>query len=166
MGICGGNPYHRIGAAEMETKTAGKIRSLYRYPEKKQPAVQEGCLILEENLGIRGDCHSDGSDRQISLLDVSAKAWMESQEIKGFCFTKFKENILLEDSDIPQWKPGIHIKAGTAELVITKIQKHCYPEMCNIAKSGCICRLQGSSCFARVVRSGIMKVGDKIEMEE
>ena len=72
------------------------IKALFRYPEKKKPAVCEKELILKESFGIEGDHHADGGERQISLVTVSEKEWMNQQEIKGFCFKKYKENILLE----------------------------------------------------------------------
>ena len=146
----------------MKTQEQGKIRALYRYPQKGQPPVSEKTLTLEKDTGILGDCHSDGSDRQISLLDAIAREWMQVQETEGFCFKKFKENILVEGVDIRNWKPGTHVRVGTAEVEITIVQKHCYPELCTLAQEGRDCRLQGSCCFARVVESGTIKAGDKI----
>ena len=62
------------------------IKALWRYPEKKAPAVQEKELILKEGFGIEGDHHADGGDRQISLLTVAEKEWMSKQENKGFLY--------------------------------------------------------------------------------
>ena len=74
-------------------KYDGSVVSLKRYPEKKMPPVVEEELHLVENQGIVGDFHGDGKERQISLLTLEEKEWMEAKETKGFCFKKYKENI-------------------------------------------------------------------------
>ena len=58
------------------------IKALWRYAEKKAPAIQEKQLLLKEGYGIEGDHHADGGDRQISLLTVAEKEWMQKQSGK------------------------------------------------------------------------------------
>ena len=98
----------------MEFINGGKIVSLMRYPEKKAPAVVEKELILKQDFGIEGDHHADGGERQISLLTLKEKEWMQNQEVKGFCFKKYKENILLDGISLSECKKGDLIKCGDA----------------------------------------------------
>ena len=134
------------------------IKALFRYPEKKKPAVSENELILKESFGIEGDHHADGGDRQISLITVSEKEWMEQQEIKGFCFKKYKENILLDEFSLAECKEGDLLVCGEAVLEFTSSIKSCHPELCRLAVEG-KCILAGSSRFAKVVCGGIIKEG-------
>ena len=134
------------------------IKALFRYPEKKKPAVAEKELILKECFGIEGDHHADGGDRQISLVTVSEKEWMEKQEIKGFCFKKYKENILLDGVSLADCKEGDLLAMGDAVLEMTGSFKSCHPELCQLAGEG-KCILAGSSRFAKVVCGGIIKEG-------
>lgn len=135
---------------------AGKITALYRYPEKKSPYIEEQTLILKKDRGIQGDCHADGGERQISLLTVAEKNWMEAQEEKGFCFKKYKPNLLLEDVCLQECKPGDRLKCGEAEIELTGRMKSCYPELCKLASSDAACILAGSVRFARVIKEGII----------
>ena len=41
-----------------------------------------------------------------SMIAFMKKEWMEQQEIKGFCFKKYKENILLEGVSLSDCKEG------------------------------------------------------------
>lgn len=134
------------------------VNALFRYPQRKAPAVREERLILEEDLGIKGDCHADGGKRQISLMTVQEKEWMEKQEIKGFCFRKYKENILLDGGYLRQCGPGNLLKFDEAVLELTDSMKHCHSELCELAAEG-KCILAGSSRFAQVKKSGIIQQG-------
>ena len=134
------------------------IKALFRYPEKKKPAISEKELILKEDFGIEGDHHADGGERQISLVTVSEKEWMAQQEIKGFCFKKYKENVLLDEFSLADCKEGDLLVCGDAVLEFTSSIKSCHPELCRLAESG-KCILAGSSRFAKVVRGGIIKEG-------
>ena len=140
------------------------IKSLCRYPEKKVPAISEQQLILKEGFGIEGDHHADGGDRQISLLTVQEKEWMKAQKVQGFCFKKYKENILLDEVDLSCCKKGDLILCGEAELELTESIKSCHPELCRLAGDGS-CILAGSSRFARVKKGGTICVGMQAEVK-
>ena len=144
-----------------EFTNIGKILSLMRYPEKKAPAVAEEELSVVPNFGIEGDCHADGGERQISLLTVQEKEWMRDQEVKGFCFKKYKENILLDGIALSNCKQGDLLTCGNVILELTSSIKSCHPELCKMAdERNCI--LAGSSRFAKVVKGGKIRVGMEI----
>lgn len=137
----------------------GTIKALSRYPEKGAPKVVEQKIILKENFGIEGDRHADGGERQIALISVSEKEWMEKQDIKGFCFKKYKENILLEGVSFAECKAGDLLTCGEVILEMTEVMKGCYPDLCRLADNPEKCILAGSSRFAKVKKGGAMEVG-------
>ena len=149
----------------MEFINGGKIVLLMRYPEKKAPAVVEEELILKQEFGIEGDHHADGGDRQISLLTVQEKEWMKDQEVKGFCFKKYKENILLDGMSLSECKKGDLIKCGDAVLELTSSIKSCHPELCSLVCEG-KCILAGSSRFAKVKCGGNICVGMPVAVKK
>ena len=149
----------------MEFINGGKIVSLMRYPEKKAPAVVEKELILKQDFGIEGDHHADGGERQISLLTLKEKEWMQNQEVKGFCFKKYKENILLDGISLSECKKGDLIKCGDTVLELTSSIKSCHPELCSLVNEG-KCILAGSSRFAKVNCGGTIGVGMSAAIEK
>lgn len=141
-----------------------KIISLKRYPARKQPAVEESVLTLIQGCGIESDCHADGGERQISVLTLRDRQWMDAQPVKGFCFSKFKENILIDmcGSEI---LPGMCLRMGEAVIRITETGKACHPELCSLARSGEPCEMAGGSLFAEVISGGTIRCGASIEIE-
>ena len=144
----------------------GSIVSLLRYPQRKVPAVEESQMVLIENSGIEGDCHADGGERQISLLTMHEKEWMNEQEIKGFCFKKYKENILMDGVCLQNGKSGDCLVCGDAVLELTCSLKGCHLDLCELASSGKKCILAGSTRFAKVKKGGVIRKGMEIRMEK
>ena len=149
----------------METRNTGKVVSLMRYPEKKAPAVVENILTLKQDFGIEGDHHADGGERQISFMTVKEKEWMRAQEVKGFCFKKYKENILLDEISLADCKQGDLLKCGDVVLEFTSSIKSCHPELCSLVKDG-KCILAGSSRFARVKKGGTICLDMPVVIEK
>lgn len=137
----------------------GRIDTLYRYPEKKALFIEESMLVLKVNHGIEGDCHADGGERQISLLTQEEKRWMDEQEIKGFCFKKYKPNILLDGLCLQKCKSGDVLICGDAVLEMTGSIKSCHPELCRLASIEKKCILAGSARFAKVIKDGTIQKG-------
>ena len=144
---------------------SGKIVALMRYPEKKAPAVMEDKLTLKQDFGIEGDHHADGGERQISLLTVAEKEWMQAQEVKGFCFKKYKENILLDVISLSDCKQGDLLTCEEVVLELTSSIKSCHPELCSLVNEG-KCILAGSSRFAKVKCGGSLCVGMSAAIEK
>lgn len=140
------------------------IKALFRYPQKRVPGLAEEELILVEEAGIEGDCHADGGDRQISLLTVQEKEWMQKQERKGFCFQKYKENILLDGISLSKCNPGDVLICGEAVMELTDSMKRCYPQCCKLISEEGRCLLAGSLRFARVKKGGSIRLGMKISL--
>ena len=118
--------------------------------------LREGRLI--ENMGLEGDFHASGGERQISLLFGERPAQAADEE-KGLCTQRFKGN--LDIRGIERAAPGMRLAAGEAVLEITGESKYCHAE-CPLFEAGKRCSLAGMSLFARVVKSGIIRPGDGI----
>jgi len=138
----------------------GIIERIRTYSEKGAEGkdLTEGRLI--ENLGLEGDFHAKGGERQISLLFSEDSGQTIVIKEKGLCFLRFKENIAIRG--IERVDPGMRLAAGEAVLEITGETKHCHAE-CSLFEAGKRCSLAGQSLFAKVVKSGIIRPGDKIE---
>lgn len=140
------------------------IEKLFRYPEKKGQPIQEDCIICTEGKGIEGDFHADGSDRQISLMGTETKDWMSAQEVQGLCFKRYSENILLGGMDISELQPGDQIIFEEAVLEVAEHKKRCFPDICEFAAAGEKCKLAGTSCFAFVKKSGMIRKEEKCKI--
>ena len=137
--------------------------------------MTEGHLI--KDLGLEGDYHAKGGDRQISLLFTEALnkidkiEKIEDKHKEGLCLSRFKENIAIRG--IKSAKPGMRLSFGDASLgaardttrgaalEITGEIKHCH-EACSLYDVGKSCPLAGMNLFAKVVQSGLIRAGDSI----
>ena len=137
----------------------GTIERIKSYAEKGSAGIElhEGRLI--ENLGLEGDFHAKGGERQISILFPGALN--ANQNEKGLCLSRFKENLLISFPEPAAFKTGTRLEAGEAILEITGETKHCHKE-CSLYEAGKLCSLAGLNLFARVIKSGVIRVTDRV----
>ena len=142
-----------------------RIIKLTRYKAKGIPGETLESVRLLAGQGMEGDFHAQGGDRQLSLLCMETSRWMDGQAEKGLCFDRYKENILLDGIESADLVPGIRLKIGEAFLEISDKHKskECFKE-CTLFNSGQNCLLAGQNLFAMVIRSGLVKTGDLIEL--
>lgn len=117
---------------------------------------------LREDFGIIGDGHA-GSMRQVSLL---AQESIDKMKAKGLKVKPgdFAENITTEGMDLLKLKVGARLKAGRgAILEITQIGKVCHTR-CSIYYQAGDCVMPKEGIFARVLKGGIIKPQDKLEV--
>lgn len=141
---------------------SGSVRSLVRYPEKKQPGVEEQRLYFIKDTGIQGDFHADGSNNQVSILTLEAKKWMADQEVKGHCFLRFKENILVDGICLVECEPGDQLICGDAVLKFSDFIKRCHPDICSLAGTDIPCILADHIRYAVVETSGAVQIGMEV----
>lgn len=124
--------------------------------------IDKGKLI--ENYGLQGDAHAGKWHRQLSLLDNSSidKMRAEGYELK---FGDFAENITTEGLEkLYELAVGQKIKInGEILLEITQIGKKCH-HGCEIFQAVGDCVMPREGVFARVLKGGEIKAGDKIEI--
>lgn len=114
-----------------------------------------------EEFGLKGDAHAGNWHRQVSLLGQESIDKMKEIGIKGLCTGKFAENITTEGIDLYTLEIGTRLKIGEAVFEVTQIGKECH-QKCAIYHQVGECIMPKEGIFARVVKSGAVKAGDKI----
>ena len=131
----------------------GKIYAVCSSSEKGTPKtnIQEG--FLKKDYGLEGDIHAGKGNRQVSLLSLD-KANKDA-------FGSYGENLVVDGLDFSKLPAGTRFIAGQAVLELTQSAWTCggskeQKEGCPVSESG---------VFARVIRSGKVKVGDEIKLQ-
>ncbi len=135
----------------------GTITSINIGKRRGEKKVPVNSARLVKGLGIEGDAHANGGERQVSLL-----AWedISSQKMK-LNPGDFAENITTSGLDLGQLKLGDSITVNDAVLRVTKIGKTCHAP-CHIYRDLGDCIMPRSGIFAEVIKGGEIKVGDKL----
>ena len=144
----------------------GTVEKIRAYPAKGEAGkeLNEGKFI--ENIGLEGDFHAKGGDRQISLYFYDPFDIVDGTLTKNktpLCHSRFNENITICGTDASIIQSGMILSSGDVVLEITDETKRCHEE-CELFKAGETCSLAGLNLFARVVKGGIIQVGDKVKL--
>ena len=129
---------------------------------KKKP-VESG--LIKEEFGLVDDAHADcTTHRQISLLAEESIDKMRQMGLKvgpG----DFAENLTTQGIDLPRLPIGTRLLVGKeVVLEVTQIGKECHTRCAIFQQVGtCVMPLEG--VFARVIRGGVVKPGDPIEVK-
>jgi len=117
---------------------------------------------LIENHGIKDDAHAGDWHRQLSFL-ASESIENASSEAFKLNFGDFAENIATTGIDWKNQPIGQTFKLGDKALVeVTQIGKECHKKCAIYYRTGdCIMPKEG--VFAKILKGGPIKVGDKIE---
>ena len=120
---------------------------------------------LKENFGLVNDAHSDPcTHRQVSLLAMESILKMQALGLKvgpG----DFAENLTTKGIDLVSLPIKTRIFVGdTAILEVTQIGKECHTP-CAIYYQAGICIMPEEGIFVRVIKGGMVKIGDEIRAE-
>jgi len=122
--------------------------------------VAQSNLVAE--FGLEGDVFAGKGDRQISLFDDEAKSVNGDSKKECFCISRFSENMLIKDLPVESLTTESKLGIGEAIIQITQVGKECHKECPVFSKDG-VCDLSKKVAYAKVIKSGGIKVGDKIE---
>ena len=142
----------------------GKIECIKIYTAKGEAGKELAEARLIENFGLEGDRHAKGGDRQISVLLSEYRDQISTLKETGLCIARFRENISIRFLDPAAIKSGIHLAVGDAEKIVLEITgetKHCHEE-CALHEAGTPCPLAGLNLFARVMKGGVIRIGDMV----
>lgn len=121
--------------------------------------------VLKENFGIEGDAHASGKwHRQISLLALES---IKKMQDKGLNVNSgdFAENITTEGVELLCLSVGTSITIGKdVEVEISQIGKICHTR-CAIYTQAGDCVMPKEGIFAKVLKGGLVKKGDKIKVK-
>lgn len=124
--------------------------------------IKEGLFI--EDFGLENDAHAGKWHRQVSLLGQESIDKMK----KDLSFLKegdFAENITTEGIVLYKLKVGTRLKIGETIHEVTQIGKKCH-EGCAIKNQVGKCVMPLEGIFTRVIKGGIIKANDQIEVLE
>lgn len=141
-----------------------KIEGLKISSEKKKPYIPKDEIYLC-NMGIEGDRHADGQDKQISVYSIEA-AEIDKTEMQGLCYGSYEANLMLSGVDLKALKKGDVLKIGeSASVMITSHKGKCF-DNCDKFNAKLYCTLRANALYAKVLTEGVVKVGDEIVLEK
>ena len=113
--------------------------------------------------GIVGDAHAGPWHRQISLL---ADESVDTMRALGLTLAPgaFAENVLTRGIELKSLPVGTKLRVGEALLEVTQIGKECHSD-CAIKQTVGRCVMPTDGIFAIVLKAGVIKPGDSIEIE-
>ena len=120
------------------------------------------CIVIE-NHGIQGDAHAGKWHRQISLLGNESIDKMRNRGIENLDPGKFAENITTEGINLYTLPIGTNLSIGETLHEVTQIGKECHGG-CEIKQTVGDCVMPREGIFTKVIKGGIIRVGDKIEI--
>ena len=145
--------------------TMAEITAVCRSEEKgtrKRP-VPEG--LLRDEYGLDGDAHADCcSHRQVSLLATES---IDKMRRMGFDVGPgdFAENLTTRGLELASLPVGTQLSIGNDILLqVTQIGKECHAG-CAIFKQTGKCIMPKEGIFARVLRGGVVRAGDRVTVE-
>ena len=120
-------------------------------------------IELKLRHGIVGDAHAGDWHRQISLLAEESVDTMRALSPIPLDPGVFAKNINTEGIDLKGLPVGTHLRIGETEVEVTQIGKECHND-CAIKKAVGKCVMPTEGIFAVVVKEGVVRPGDEIEV--
>ena len=119
--------------------------------------------VFVENHGLEGDAHAGSWHRQVSLLSADK---IEEFRSRGAVveYGAFGENLVVEEIDFRALEVGTLLRCGDVLLEMTQIGKECHTH-CAIHKQVGDCIMPREGVFARVLKGGVIRVGDRMAIE-
>lgn len=133
--------------------------------EKKKPpaCLKEG--VFKIDFGLQGDIHGGPGDKQVVLFGIEGMEKLKKASKKGLCFERFSPTLVTEGVELFVFPVGTHLKIRDAGLEISRIGKRCYPD-CDLVQAKTPCIMPKEVVFARVIKEGLIRVGDEIQVVE
>jgi MOSC domain-containing protein YiiM len=138
-----------------------KIASIALSKKKKTPKAPSKEAVLIQDYGLDGDAHAGSWHRQVSFLAAES---IEEARRQGLDvdFGDFAENIATQGINWQEVPLGTRVRIGdTALLEVTQIGKECHTK-CAIFHLAGDCIMPKEGIFARVLRGGRIRIGDRI----
>jgi MOSC domain-containing protein YiiM len=140
---------------------AGKVVSCNINPKKGEPKKSVNEIFVTE-MGLQNDAHASNWQRQVSLLAIESIEKMNKYGVNAKPGA-FAENITTYGINLLELKIGDRLKIGEDVILeITQKGKECHTP-CQIGKITGACVMPEEGIFAKVIKTGKIKLEDKIE---
>ncbi len=111
--------------------------------------------------GVKGDAHSGPWNRMVSMLAKESVARFEKQAGRQIQPGEFAENITSEGIELTLTRPLDKFIFNQVILEVTQNGKKCHGEQCAIFKEVGNCVMPKEGIFCRVIKKGIIHVGEE-----
>ena len=140
----------------------GIIKAVCTSSAKGTAKVSVGQAVCVEDWGLEGDAHAGKWHRQVSLL-----SYEKIEEFKALGVSvkdgDFGVNMVVSGVAFARLPVGTRFQIGNVELELTQIGKECH-HGCAIAQAVGTCIMPTEGVFARVLKGGPVRVGDRLEV--
>ena len=143
----------------------GKVIAINRSEKKGVMKTPVGEGVFIENFGLEGDAHGGNWHRQVSLLGQESIDKMVALGAGELTPGNFAENITTEGITVCELPVGTRLKIGETLQEVTQIGKQCH-KGCEIAKKVGDCVMPREGIFTIILKGGVVKPGDIIEVLE
>ncbi|KAB3529047.1 MOSC domain-containing protein [Alkaliphilus serpentinus] len=116
-----------------------------------------------ENFGLKNDSHGGDWHRQVSLLGQESIEKIKAMGVEDLTPGRFAENITTEGIKLYELPIGTRLQIGDTVQEVTQIGKECHSR-CAIFHTVGDCVMPKEGIFTKVLKGGIVKAGDKIEI--
>ena len=123
--------------------------------------MKEGIFIEEH--GLKDDAHAGKWHRQVSLLAQESIDKMIEIGVADLDAGKFAENITTEGIVLHELPVGTKLKIGKTFQEVTQIGKECH-KGCAIKNQVGMCIMPTEGIFTRIIKGGVIRAGDFIEI--
>ena len=142
----------------------GLVEAINLSVSKGKTVCLEGPGRFIEGFGLEGDRHGGKEKRQVSLFGRDSIRRMEEIGAKGLCSARFNENIITADIRLFELPVGTRLKIGETIQEISQVGKKCFG--CEISSAEGQCPLADEVVFTAVIKGGVVKAGDPIEVQK
>ena len=128
---------------------------------RKKPVDE---VMIRENFGIEGDAHASSEwHRQVSLLALESIQKIQAMGLKVQS-GDFAENLTTEGLDLLALPIGTRMRIGSDVIgEVSQIGKECHTP-CAIYYEAGDCIMPKEGIFIRILKGGMIKKGDKIDV--
>ncbi|SHG38741.1 MOSC domain-containing protein [Thermosyntropha lipolytica DSM 11003] len=142
----------------------GILYSISISPERGQLKKEVPEARVIENFGIENDGHAGDWDRQVTCLNKASVDRVNKEYGLNVGPGGFAENLLIEGIDLVSIGVGGMLKIGEDVILkVMQIGKEDHPSIVTRTYGG-ITLLPYEGLFCRVVKGGIIRRGDKVEV--
>jgi len=131
--------------------------------QQKGTAKHPVSEIVVHDLGVAGDAHAGPGHRQVSLLSMESLERFAAESGRQIRPGEFGENVTIRGAQPGGVATLDRLRLQDVELEVTQIGKQCHGRGCSIFQQVGKCVMPAEGIFARVVRGGTLRPGNRGE---